>query len=348
MYWRRFAVSDIPINDSHAFEHWLRARWTEKDRLLEGYYRTGRFPADTGVSKGRDGKIRRGAGYIDTEVKPTNWYDFLQVFAPIGLFALVLYVFYGALPRKIAKSIDRKAIVVEAMEKNNIKLPDKPELLDSVLKAFGNETFGVKNARTTQKLAMDQGTIRKALESSSLHQKTVIEALRTHKLALQNGVLVKGSAFQNAPNKADAMKEQVNGVKKQPQMKAAASKPTANKLANPSPKGLEVKQGGNSARKKLEPMVQVTPALPKALPKKLDGSKAAAQTIKKSAAKQDSPPAPKKLEVKHAAPKQPSAKSAPVARPKKIGMKDDASSSTRSAPKKLEIRPKVNSSSKQA
>ena len=111
MYWRRFAVSSIPVDDSIAFELWLRTRWTEKDKLLEGYHHTGLFPADDGIDKDRNGKTRRGAGYIETEVKAFHWYDFLQVFAPLGLFGLVLYAFYGALPKTIMKSIGEKGVV---------------------------------------------------------------------------------------------------------------------------------------------------------------------------------------------------------------------------------------------
>ncbi|KAI5282840.1 hypothetical protein KEM52_003577, partial [Ascosphaera acerosa] len=44
MYWRRFAVADLPLDDQRAFEHWLVARWAEKDALLDRFYDEGRFP----------------------------------------------------------------------------------------------------------------------------------------------------------------------------------------------------------------------------------------------------------------------------------------------------------------
>lgn len=146
MYWRRFAVSSIPLDDSKAFETWLRARWTEKDKLLDGYLRTGRFPADEGVDKTRGGKTRRGAGYIETEIKATHWYDFLQVFAPIGLFALVLYAFYGALPKRFSKSINKQAVLgtIEAAQKYRIKGLEKKLLMGSLPKAFSNELTALK------------------------------------------------------------------------------------------------------------------------------------------------------------------------------------------------------------
>ncbi|CAI4212889.1 unnamed protein product [Parascedosporium putredinis] len=43
-YWRRWRVDDIPLEDAAEFDEWLRARWYEKDALMEGYLQTGRFP----------------------------------------------------------------------------------------------------------------------------------------------------------------------------------------------------------------------------------------------------------------------------------------------------------------
>ncbi|KAL9615181.1 MAG: hypothetical protein Q9167_000387 [Letrouitia subvulpina] len=117
MYWRRFDVSTIPVDKDKAFDNWLRARWIEKDQLLEYYQKTGRFPADKGVSKLSDGRIVRGAGYIETEIKPNRWYEYLQIFAPVGLLALILYMFYGALPRQIVRDIDKQALQQTQLER---------------------------------------------------------------------------------------------------------------------------------------------------------------------------------------------------------------------------------------
>ncbi|KAI4207836.1 MAG: hypothetical protein LQ346_000339 [Caloplaca aetnensis] len=108
MYWRRFDVWSIPADDDRAFDSWLRARWIEKDQLLDHYQKTGRFPADTGVDELPGGRKRRGAGYIETEIKPNKWYEYLQIFAPVGLLALVLYMFYGGLPKRFMKDIGKQ------------------------------------------------------------------------------------------------------------------------------------------------------------------------------------------------------------------------------------------------
>lgn len=147
MYWRRFRVSSIPLDDPKAFELWLRSRWIEKDKFIEDYLRTGRFPADQGTSKNSKGETIRGAGHIEAEIKPKYWYEFLQVFAPIGLFALVLYMFYGALPTEILnkiKSIDQKTVIkqIDAYQKGQIRIPDQKQFKAAAAKALQDQDNG--------------------------------------------------------------------------------------------------------------------------------------------------------------------------------------------------------------
>ena len=85
MYWRRFVVSSIPLKDAKAFESWLLNRWKEKDALLEGFYDTGRFPADSSTSGG-------DVEYIETEVKLRSWLEVGQIFVVLGAMAMVANV----------------------------------------------------------------------------------------------------------------------------------------------------------------------------------------------------------------------------------------------------------------
>jgi hypothetical protein len=88
IYWRRFAVSSIPLETPEAFEAWLNARWREKDDLLEYYNKTGRFPADeaeddatpNGITQ-QSVKPAQGAGCVETEVQPSHPLQFVQIFA---------------------------------------------------------------------------------------------------------------------------------------------------------------------------------------------------------------------------------------------------------------------------
>ncbi|KAF7596264.1 hypothetical protein BBP40_002408 [Aspergillus hancockii] len=85
MYWRRFAVSDIPLDDQQKFDSWLRARWTEKDQLLDEYFKTERFPSelagsvdDVGVST--EQQAAAAAGYVEAFVRLRYWGELGRIF----------------------------------------------------------------------------------------------------------------------------------------------------------------------------------------------------------------------------------------------------------------------------
>ncbi|KAI9659167.1 MAG: hypothetical protein M1831_003749 [Alyxoria varia] len=90
MYWRRFRLSSIPLDDPKAFELWLRERWLEKDELIERFAQTGRFPPN------QDAKTRngRGAEYLETSVKQKYFLEFVQIFLPGLCILAVLWVVY--------------------------------------------------------------------------------------------------------------------------------------------------------------------------------------------------------------------------------------------------------------
>ena len=91
MHWRRFAISEIPLDDQKEFEVWLTKRWAEKDQLLDHFFETGRFPADDDSSEkllenGSDEPVN--SGYIETEVKLGHWIEATQIFVVLGILAL--------------------------------------------------------------------------------------------------------------------------------------------------------------------------------------------------------------------------------------------------------------------
>lgn len=85
MYWRRFAVADIPMEDHKVFDDWLLERWREKDVLLEKFMQDGRFPASS----------TGGRKYIETSVRQRNPLEFLLIFAPALVFALIGGLIYS-------------------------------------------------------------------------------------------------------------------------------------------------------------------------------------------------------------------------------------------------------------
>lgn len=100
MYWRRFATSSIPIDDSQQFEQWLMQRWREKDALLEQYIENGRFPADDDqetagehtINGKSESKTLKGAGFIETQVQLAYWYEIGQIFVVLAAFGLLFNV----------------------------------------------------------------------------------------------------------------------------------------------------------------------------------------------------------------------------------------------------------------
>ncbi|OAL51374.1 acyltransferase-domain-containing protein [Pyrenochaeta sp. DS3sAY3a] len=93
MHWRRFRISDIPTQDEKVFGDWVLARWREKDDLLQYFVENQRFPADDGETPNvNGGKPLKGAGWIETDVRPKKWFEFIQVFIPTAALALVVNV----------------------------------------------------------------------------------------------------------------------------------------------------------------------------------------------------------------------------------------------------------------
>jgi lysocardiolipin and lysophospholipid acyltransferase len=87
-------MSSIPLDDPEEFDKWLMKRWREKDALMEQYMVNGRFPSSPIYERSIIGfqskkeKVEE-AGFIETEIKQVNWWDFLQVFVVLGIFGMV-------------------------------------------------------------------------------------------------------------------------------------------------------------------------------------------------------------------------------------------------------------------
>lgn len=88
LYWRRYAVSEIPLDDQKAFELWIEKRWREKDDLLEQYKTTGRFPA----AHEDNSKESKGGTFIDTEVKLKSPFEVLQIYIVVLTVGLLINI----------------------------------------------------------------------------------------------------------------------------------------------------------------------------------------------------------------------------------------------------------------
>lgn len=86
LYWRRFRLADMPLDDQDKFDQWLRDEWYKKDELMEEYMLKGRFPAlPTAEASGKDSK----GGYVETEVKTRYPFEILQIFVVLGIVGLM-------------------------------------------------------------------------------------------------------------------------------------------------------------------------------------------------------------------------------------------------------------------
>lgn len=80
-------MADIPFRDPKAFEVWLLDRWKEKDKMLEAYFETGRFPSIPASEKDR---TQHDDGLIETEMKLRRWFDIAEIFVVLTILALVV------------------------------------------------------------------------------------------------------------------------------------------------------------------------------------------------------------------------------------------------------------------
>lgn len=91
MYWRRFAMSSIPLDDAEKFDIWMRERWAEKDALLEQFISTGRFPAHELSSSEKNGISKNSSpgGFIETEVRSKHWWEIFKLFTILATCAML-------------------------------------------------------------------------------------------------------------------------------------------------------------------------------------------------------------------------------------------------------------------
>ncbi|KAG9248092.1 acyltransferase-domain-containing protein [Calycina marina] len=80
MYWRKFAIKDIPLQDGEKFDLWLRERWYEKDAIMEEYASTGRFPVSPSESE---------EDFIETEVKLSHRWEVGNIFVVLAALGLI-------------------------------------------------------------------------------------------------------------------------------------------------------------------------------------------------------------------------------------------------------------------
>ncbi|PHH71661.1 hypothetical protein CDD80_5076 [Ophiocordyceps camponoti-rufipedis] len=91
LYWRRYRLADLPLDDAAEFDEWLRDEWYKKDELMEGYLKTGRFPALT------DGPVQ----YIEAPIRTRQVFEIVEIFLPTAIVLLFTWRLIWMLVRSL-------------------------------------------------------------------------------------------------------------------------------------------------------------------------------------------------------------------------------------------------------
>ncbi|THX15316.1 acyltransferase-domain-containing protein [Aureobasidium pullulans] len=191
MYWRRYKISEIPIDNDEAFGRWLKNRWTEKDYLLEHFYRHGSFPAGcpikamqaeaalqklaNGNSNGEKKKVikpvNKTAKFITTEVKAGGWEEFLAIFAPITAAATALSsgdiapgnIDFDALLNKVAQQQQLNLLTAGKAPKTTQSTEDMRQALTYAAKSGGGQQI---KGSTVEKITRDAARTQREIQES--------------------------------------------------------------------------------------------------------------------------------------------------------------------------------------
>jgi hypothetical protein len=258
MHWRRFHIDTIPIQNTKAFEVWLRNRWREKDYMLEYFNRHSRFPAEDFWKEHLDMSDKSSQGsqslrsvpkpaiQIETEVKSGNWNEFVKIFAPISSVMMALTVAYGASPADMIPGGKEffeqhmKALLGQG-DMNGLPSPDQLEKMIE-----GAARMGASQAADPQSMPKVQ----------QLTQENLAKLVK--ETAIKNGVVMPGGMRRASTALAGAPTKTL--------MTPTASAPTKAKSAAASPAAARKPAGAKPSPP------TATKAKPKATPAKLSAA----------------------------------------------------------------------------
>ncbi|KAH6643852.1 acyltransferase-domain-containing protein [Boeremia exigua] len=269
MHWRRFHISDIPIQNTKAFEVWLRNRWREKDYMLEYFQKHTRFPAenfwkdhlDIGDRSSQGSQsirsVPRPAVQIETQIKSANWNEFVKIFAPISSVLMALTVAYGANPADI--------------------IPGGKEFFEQHMKQLlggGGEMGGLPSPDQLEKMIEGAAKLG-AAQAADPQQMPQVAALTQENLAK----LVKETAIKNGAVLPGGMRRASTALPQAPTKTLATptTAPTRAKSAVVTPSSAR-KPAGAAAKPKVAAAVPVKPKAAPVKPKATVKPKAAPPT----------------------------------------------------------------------
>lgn len=239
MFWRRFKISDIPLDNDEAFGRWLSNRWREKDYILEYYATFQQFPADDAIKAlaATEGKREPNhAKAIGTEVKGGGWDEFLSIFGPITTAA-------GALSNlDMTDSLNFDAIMMQVAKQQQLSLSD----LSSLSNLTGNLTAPAGAAsqqmvRNALRAAQKSGTLpppvmEYLMKETPQTQEQMKNAIMKYAAKSGNANLAKKAAQAPGEKQAASVRSQQDIAKVAQQTQQVISEVKKNpKVASPTP-----------------------------------------------------------------------------------------------------------------
>ncbi|KAH8727851.1 acyltransferase-domain-containing protein [Phaeosphaeriaceae sp. PMI808] len=247
MHWRRFRIDSIPIQNTKAFEVWLRNRWREKDYMLEYFNRNNRFPAedfwkdhlDMDSSSSQNGgksirSVPRPAVQIETEVKSGNWNEFVKIFAPITSVMMALTVAYGASPE-------------------DLPIPGGKEFFEQHIKTLLGQNGGMKGQPSLEELEkmIENAAKMGAQQVADPQHMTEVQKLTQENLAK----LVKETAIKSGVVMPGGYRRASTALPQAPTRTMAAPTISAPRKAQSAMNGPTVARGPTARAKQATPVV---------------------------------------------------------------------------------------------
>lgn len=227
MYWRRFKIADIPIDNDAAFSRWLMNRWREKDYILEYFNKYSHFPEGNAMQalEAAAGKRKPAhARFIASEVKGGGWDEFLGIFGPITTAA-------GALQAMdLTEPIDFDSMVAKITEQQTMSMLGLGQGLP--MPATSQEAIrNALNAAQKNK-ALPKPLIDRLTKNPPTSPEEMVRLLMTSNNQQAQKAAKAASVDGAIPSSAQSAKQQAPAKRAQ---SVAGASPKANSIPNPAP-----------------------------------------------------------------------------------------------------------------
>jgi 1-acyl-sn-glycerol-3-phosphate acyltransferase len=217
MFWRRFKISTLPIDNDEAFARWLLNQWREKDYLLEYFNKFGHFPsyeAKQAIAAVQGHKKPDHAKSITTSLQGGGWDEFLGIFGPItsaaGAFSSIDLTEPLNFEQTLQKLVESHHLDLAALEKSTGLT--KEQLMQKAISKTGDQSQVL--------MSLMKYLLAPEIESQRLHATVPAKVGTAQKSSPSIKISAKATITSSQPSKNIAL----NG--RPPQAKASSSNPS--------------------------------------------------------------------------------------------------------------------------